>query len=239
MKKAILVTALLAGISCLNADVLELNDGKILRGTYQGGTDGTIRFEANGKSEVYPASSVAALSIEPGGSKSSSQAASNTAVQQHTIPAGSQVVVELRSEVSTVSARPGQKFDAILQNDLRSGSVVIAPRGSLVTGTVTEVQRPRRVSKAATLAVTLDSVNVGGQSIRLNTNTKRAETHNDGAAIRGALAGAIVGEIVDNDAGKGAAAGATMGALKRGDNIGYAPGTIMKFSLSTPLTVSK
>ncbi len=247
------LVALLCGIINIGsslADTLELTDGTLLNGNYMGGTSGTIRFETSGRVDVYPVSGILALTISRrGGSQAQPPKANEAAVQTtqsaaslsggaHVVQAGTEVVIKLRSELSTASARSGQKFDAILESELRAGSVIIAPRGSIVKGTVTEVRRPRRIVKVATLGLTLDEVNVGDRTIRLSTNNRKTETHPDGSLVRGAVAGAIIGEVVDNDAGHGAAAGASLGALKRGDDIAYPAGSLLSFKLESPIKIA-
>ena len=248
MKLPFSALCLLLSLSFVTADTLEFRDGTLLDGIYQGGTSGTIRFESSGKLEVYPVTSVLALTISQRGEGSAQKTAKASPPPQsvaaplpagtHIVPAGSDVIIQLRSEISTASARSGQKFDAILENDLRAGSVIIAPKGSIVRGTIADVRRPRRIVKVALLSLTLDDVLVANQSIRLTTRTLTMQTQSDGSIIRGAVAGAIIGEVVDDDSGHGAAAGATLGALKRGDHIAYPAGSILKFALSTPTVIS-
>ena len=50
-------------VAGLSADILELKDGTILDGTYMGGTTGTLRFQSKGNMEVFPITSVMALTI--------------------------------------------------------------------------------------------------------------------------------------------------------------------------------
>ena len=236
------------------ADMLELKSGELVRGAYQGGTAGTIRFESNGTIDVYPITSVLALTIiRSDSAPTPSQqvhatptapaapqgvSVGSTTQHNHVVPSGSELIVKLRSEISTVSARPGQKFDAILETDLRAGLVIVAPRGSVVRGTVTEVRKPRRIVKTAALRFTLDDIIVGNRTIRIQTNTQSTETHPDGSIIRGAAKGAIVGEIVDNDSGKGAEVGASLAALKKGDHIVYSAGSLVTFNLTRNLRVT-
>ncbi len=154
------------------------------------------------------------------------------------IPAGTDVVVSLRSTVSTASARPGAKFDAHLVSDLRLGDQMLAPQGSLVRGTVTEVQKPGRLNSSATLGVTLDAVLVDGRIVPLPTNPLQAATGPDGAVVRGAVRGAIIADLAGAKAKNGAGAGAALGALKKGQDISYASGTLLTFRLAAPVPIS-
>ena len=234
-----------------HADTLELVDGKLLQGTYSGGTAGTVRFESAGRVDVFPIRSVLALTISrsaqaaqtptPAPSPAQNNQPSSTHAprhEAHVIPAGSDVVASLKSELSTSSARSGDKFEAILQSPLRVGSIVIAPKGSLLRGTVIHVRKPRRVVKTAELSFILDEAIVGSSSIRFSTHPKKLATKPDGSIVRGAVAGAIIGEAVDDDAGHGAVAGASLGALKRGDDIAIPAGAIVSLKLAAPISVS-
>lgn len=45
------------------ADVLELKDGRVLRGTYMGGTQGTVRFMVGDKVELFTRADIVALTF--------------------------------------------------------------------------------------------------------------------------------------------------------------------------------
>lgn len=247
MKTASLIILVpLIAVSCFG-DTLELKNGTLLQGSYMGGTSSTIRFQVANDLKVIPTSEVLALTFtgpvkEAAASpptKVPLEEATSAATQNNslTIPVGSSLIVSLRTEISTADATVGQKFGAILESDLKSRSVVVAPRGSLVRGTVTEVERPRRLRKIAALSLTLDEVVVDENQIRLVTQEIKTETKPDGTLVKGAASGAIIGEIVDDDAGKGALSGAAMGALKKGDHIVYESGSLLRFTLSMPATI--
>ncbi len=244
MKHTLIPLLFTSVLTIAQADMLELTDGQLLDGTYQGGTAGTIRFQVGEQLQTIPVTSVLALTISRSGTTASTTttveaapAASEPAAPR-VVQAGTSFSVTLRSDISTASARPGQRFEAILAQDLKSGGVIAIPRGTLVRGSITSVSPPKRVRKAAKLAFTLDEMVVGGETIRITTSIKRTETGPDGSVIRGAAVGAIIGEIADNDAGKGASYGAAAGALKKGDHIVYRAGSNVAFSLSANITVT-
>jgi hypothetical protein len=242
---AILLTPLLT-----SADVLELKDGRVLNGLYQGGTAGTLRFAVDGQMEVIPVSEVIALTIVRDGttaatpatpaapaaaaatSSATTTASSSAAV---VIPAGETLIVRLRSTVSTRNARPGQKFDSVLENDLRAGEVIIAPRGSLVRGTVVNAKAPRRLNKSAALSLTLDEVQTPEGTLALHTQPHSVQTNERGSLVRGAAQGATIGLITGEDAGNAAGAGAAMAAVRKGDHIVFDSGSLITFTLDKPI----
>ncbi len=240
MKRRYFFAPLALLVSLLQADTLELRDGQILQGTYQGGSAATLRFETAAGLQVIPIDNVLALTVSrstttPTTAPAAAPLPPPAPAMHATVPIGSDVAIRLRSEVSTDKVRQGSKFEATLVNDLRDGSTIVAPQGSIVRGTITDVRPPRRLVKAALLAATLDEIIVGNQILRISTDTLRAETGSDGAIVKGAIKGAVIAEIAGEKAKNGAGAGAALAGLKRGDQISFPPGTVVTFSLSAPL----
>ncbi len=246
----LLVATAIAATTCTFADVLELKDGRVLNGLYEGGTAGTLRFAVAGNLEVFPVTDVIALTIarEGGNPPASAPTAAATtpaaapmtttapSSSTATIPAGETLIVRLRSTVSTRQSRSGEKFDSILESDLRAGDTVIAPRGSLVRGTVVEVMPPHRLRKIAAISLTLDSVQTPGGDIALHTEPYAVRTNHQGGVIRGAARGAAIGAITDEEIDNAAGAGAAMAAMRRGDQIEFDSGSLITFTLATAIS---
>lgn len=237
-----------------SADVLELKDGRILNGTYQGGTAGTLRFAVDGQMQVIPVTDVIALTIVRDGSTApapTAAAAAPAAAAQTTpapapapaaqtvvVPAGESLIVRLRSTISTRNARAGQKFDAILESDLRAGEVILAPRGSVVTGTVVSAKAPRRLNKSASLAITLDGIKTDHGSLTIHTQPHEAHTNERGAIVRGAAKGAAVGLITSEDVDNAAGAGAAIAAVQKGDQIVFEADSLLTFVLDKAVSAA-
>ena len=109
-------------VSCLTfilstqADVLELKNGKVLNGTYLGGTQQTIRFQVGDKVEVIPKDEALALTFSgsvsaatgsstsysrPSRDSQSSYSSRSARVKKITIPAGTSFMVSLVEGVNT------------------------------------------------------------------------------------------------------------------------------------------
>lgn len=109
----------------------------------------------------------------------------------------------------------GDRFEAVLDEDLLdSGGRVILPRGTIVTGYLSNVRPGGRVSGRAEMTLALDSVEIGSQRHPIETEpilvkaqgSKARDARKIGiAAAIGAAIGAIAGGK------KGAAVGATIG----------------------------
>ena len=161
-------------------------------------------------------------------------AAGPVAAQQHTIPAGTHLLVRLDQELSTQSNRKGSRFAATLDNDIAIDGRVLLPRGTKLYGTITESKGDKRVDRSR-LAATLNTVSVRGRLIPIVTDTVGADGKRGGGLAKvgaGTLIGAVFGS-----AGAGAAIGAGTAVLMKGSNIVVRAGTIGDVMLRAPVTL--
>lgn len=132
------------------------------------------------------------------------------------VPADSVLGLQVERTVTSDLARVEDKVNARVTRDVRVGSRVAIPAGSIVTGSVTEVDRGGKMKGKARLAVRFHTVTLAdGSQLSLRTDAVVREGESParetaakvgGAAIGGAILGAILG------GGKGAAIGAGVGA---------------------------
>ena len=87
------------------------------------------------------------------------------------LPAGTEVRLEMRGQLSSAQARENQRvFLDVVEDVVLDGRVVIT-RGSTASGTVTRAQRRRGFGRNGRLDFTIDAVKaVDGRNIRLRTN---------------------------------------------------------------------
>jgi hypothetical protein len=128
--------------------------------------------------------------------------------------AGTPLVVSVDQEVSTKTNSSGDRFVASLAEPVTVDGKVVLPRGSRITGTVTEADSAGHVKGSAMLALTLDSITVHGDKYSLATSSYTEQGKGRGkrtgiGAGGGAAFGAIVGALAGG--GKGAAIGAVAG----------------------------
>lgn len=169
-----------------------------------------------------------------------------------TVPAGTEVVVQLDEQLSTRSHKKGDSFTARVATAVTVRDRTVLPPGAVVHGTVTGVQQAGD-NRQGVLKIDFSSVEVRGQSADLTARV--VETHpeqrstsstgEDAAKVGGAAAaGAILGRVIGGN-GTGAAVGAAVGAAA-GTGIvlatknGYAvlpKGSNLRLALTEPLTV--
>ncbi len=133
-----------------------------------------------------------------------------------TVPADAVMGLQLETTVSSDRAKVEDAVEARVTRDVRVGGRVAIPAGSIVHGTVTDVQRGGKVRERARLSIRFHTVVLGdGDRLALRTDAitregaapgRESAAKIGGAAIGGAILGAILG------GGKGAAIGAGVGA---------------------------
>ncbi len=228
------------------ADTLVLKDGKVLQGTFKGGTVEALQFEVNGKLETVALGDITSLTFSPREAAAAApqpapQAAAGTAAADAsgpiTVPAGSKMMLKTKDAVSTASHPQGARFTAELENDLAVNGRVVAPKGTVVYGTVLE-SIGGRVIGGSRLLVTFTELSLNNQMIPIITDEVGGESGKGGTAKKvgaGALIGAAAG-----DAGAGAAVGGAVALLtSKGNHIQVPAGTLVEVSLKQPLTVQK
>ena len=132
------------------------------------------------------------------------------------VPADAVLGLQIERTITSETARVEDRVEARVTRDVRVGDKVAIPAGSIVQGSVMEVERGGKVKERARLGIRFHTVVLGNGS-RLNIRTdavvregtspaKESAAKIGGAAVGGAILGAILG------GGKGAVIGGATGA---------------------------
>ncbi len=170
--------------------------------------------------------------------------------RQYTIPAGTSLSVQLPAAITTKGAKVGDRVSANLMNDIVVDGKVIAKAGALLQGSVSEVvSGSNKIGGTPKLGLTFDNLTLadGGDTLVNGSVTQAAaksDTGRDTTKIAGgAIVGAVVGKQIDDDKGAliggilGAAAG-TAAAKKTGKEVELPAGTVLGFTLNSPVNVT-
>ncbi|MBI2819570.1 MAG: hypothetical protein HYX73_06290, partial [Acidobacteria bacterium] len=157
-------------------------------------------------------------------------------VKQYVVPEGTRIPLVLVNSVSTKSSEVGDRVYLQTSFPISSGTRIVIPEGSYVTGTITQLKRPGRIKGRGEMYVRFDTLMLrngvtrdfrgtvsatdGSQSdIAEKEGTIQGEGSKGrdaatvaGAAAQGASTGAIIGAVDSGSIGKGAAIGGGVGA---------------------------
>ncbi len=166
------------------------------------------------------------------------------------VPAGTSITVSLGSAIGSKLSQAGQSFSGTVAKDIMVGNEVVIPKGSAVTGTVTDAKPLGRFAGGAVLTIRLDSLNLNGYNAQLQTEAKTFSAKGKGKrtgvmAGGGAALGGIIGGLAGG--GKGAAigllagggAGAGGAALTGNKDIVLPAESDVTFELSQPLELQR
>jgi hypothetical protein len=84
-----------------------------------------------------------------------------------TIPAGTKVYFKLDQVVTSKTAKPSDTFTLTVSSDVSSGSSIVIPVGTKASGEVIHAQKARGLGKAGELLVTIRSIDLNGQPIKM------------------------------------------------------------------------
>lgn len=169
-----------------------------------------------------------------------------------TIPAGTLLQVRASEGVDSKHAVDGTQVQFTVIQDVTSGGALAIPRGATVHGVVTNAVVNSGKGKLAgsdELALTLTSLDLGGQNYPLQTDQFRVKGpgkggRTAGSTIAGGLLGTIIGCATGGEvgcaagAGVGAAAGMGASAASNGQSAWIPAEALVTFHLDRPLTVN-
>jgi len=165
------------------------------------------------------------------------------------LPAGTPITVRLQERLSSASAEPGGRFEAVIDEPIVVDNQVVVPVGALATGHVIVARHSGRLHHPGELGLTLDSITVGEQTIPLATSNvvARGGSHKKrnwawiggggaGGALIGGLAGGGKGALIGGPVG--AAAGTTTAFITGKKDVAFGAERRLRFRLNRDVNVS-
>ena len=160
-----------------------------------------------------PPSGAPAPAGAPPAAAAAAPPAVRTVAESIQVPAGTVILVRLAADISSATAKAGDRFQGFLDQDLAANGRLVAAKGSRVFGVVSAADKGDKMKGQPVLTVTLTDVEVGGQVVSVKTQalSAKGQAGKGGKKILGGAAlGAGIGAIADG--GEGAAKGAAIGA---------------------------
>ncbi|HEY1339124.1 MAG TPA: hypothetical protein VGF59_16535 [Bryobacteraceae bacterium] len=233
----------LALATAASADMITMKNGRVINGTYLGGSARQVRVEVGDRIETLDVTDVSR--IEFGGGSSSApvrepvrEPERPTLRRQSQIlrpddnpppppppaasargpielPSGTNLVVRLIDGVDSEVNRVGQTFAASLDEPVMLNGETLIPRGVDVTLKLVDAKESGKLTGKAELTLDLVSVRVNGRMVDINTQTVSRESSSRGERTAKVAGGtAAVGAIIGAIAGGGK--GAAIGAAAGG-----------------------
>lgn len=170
-------------------------------------------------------------------------------IQQVIVPIGQPVRIRLLQDLSSKTAQAGQQFRAQLEGDLIVDGNLVATDGSSVLGKIVQNQPSGKVKGKASMAITIITLTVDGQSHEVAANTLRFEasstTGQDAKKVGiGAGAGALIGAIAGGKKGAliggaiGAGAGTGVALATPGEEVEFKTEQLFEFRLEQDLELT-
>ena len=244
-------------------DTLELRSGRIVQGKFLGGSPLNIRFQVDGKEEVFATKEVLNIGFAdtaeaPGTATLPAASAALAEVPMTprvapaagaiTVPAGTSLLVRMIDGVDSETTKVGDRFHASLESALVVDDTVVAPKGADVYGKLAQAKEAGKISGSAQLTLKLTGIRINGTIVPVDSTDydvagkgrgKQSAERIGGGAVVGAVLGGIIG------GGKGAAVGATVGAgagtaaqvMTHGEQVRIPSETLLEFTLQQAITV--
>ena len=165
-----------------------------------------------------------------------------------TVAAGSTIPVRITQTLDSATTQPDTSFSGVVAADIVVDGLVAIPAGSNISGHVDAVQEAAHFKGSSLLTISLTSINRRGEHIDVASDPYSVKGKGRGVntaekAGGGAAVGAILGGIFGG--GKGAAIGAAAGgglgagsqAVTRGQQVQIESESVVRFHLTTPITV--
>jgi len=190
------------------------------------------------------------LAAARGAATEAPRARASQEYREVTIPAGTNLRLDLRTSVGSDTSRVEQRVAASLRAPVSVRGAQVLPTGTQLVGHVTSVERPGRVKGRGRVAfrfTSLDAPGPGGATairtspvVRVAAATKKSDAEKiGGSAAGGAVLGAILG------GGDGAAKGAAIGGAAgtglvlgtRGKEVRVPAGTNLVVTLQRAITI--
>jgi len=200
----------------------------------------------------------------PAPAPATTPSAGTPAIRQITVPAGTEVLLQLKSTIDTKNAQVGDGVYCQTAFPVSVDNVIVIPGGTYVKGEIVKVERPGRVKGRAQVLFRFTSMifpngytvdlpgtihhDSGAANARVDDEGKITADSQKGkdavTVLKGTGIGAAGGSLATGTragalggAGVGAAAGLAMVLLTRGQDLRIEAGTSLKMLTQIPLTV--
>lgn len=201
-------------LNAMAAETVMLKDGRVILGTYLGGSASEVKLEVGDQIRTVNVADVVRIEFSTASERRDRETAATTASTE--LPAGTNLVIRMIDAVDSERNSVGQTFAASLDQPVVVDGRTLIPRGADVVVKLVDAKESGKLTGRTTLTLDLMSLKVNDRMVDVNTEAVTEESASRGgrtAKVAGgtAVLGTIIGAIAGG--GKGAAIGALRQAL--------------------------
>ena len=202
-------------MAAVPAETLKLKDGRVITGTYKGGSPHDVRIDVGDRIQFVDIADIVRIEFDSDRQREERET-SSAADGSIELPAGTNLVIRMIEAVDSERNSVGQTFTASLDEPIVINGQTAIPRGADVVVKLVDEKESGNLTGRTTLTLDLISLKVNGRMVKVNTETVTEESSSRGARtvkVAGGTAalGTIIGAIAGG--GKGAAVGLGAGAV--------------------------
>jgi hypothetical protein len=183
-------------------------------------------------------------------------ATSDVRAEDLLLPKGTQITLQLNDTLSTASNMEGDEFTAVVANPVYLDGLIVIPRGSVVTGSVSRILRADRLKGKAVLDLMFQSIRIPGHKqsdfaatlIRIDpagnsgqplaeSFTEREKSADSTKKSGNSKTGVRTQPLGGKNTGSGASGGFPSVFNSHGDDARIPRGASMDITLDRPLTI--
>lgn len=170
---------------------------------------------------------------------------------KYVLPANSIIRLRMNDKLNSKDAQVGRTFTSTVVTPVYVRGVEVIPAGSIVTGSVTHVERASRKSQAGSINVTFTHMKIpNGKLYAIDASLASSASADNEGEVRGQSSkkrnakfigrGMVVGGIFNGATGvaTGGMIGAARGLIKKGQEAEINPGTEFDISLNRSVAMS-
>ncbi|HSX53866.1 MAG TPA: hypothetical protein VLG14_01085, partial [Sphingomonas sp.] len=109
------------------------------------------------------------------------------------LPANTEIVLKMNTELSSKKAREGHIFVASVAQDVMLGNMVVIPKGTPANGVVTWRTGKGAFGKSAKMTYAFHSLELEGQRVPVSGEFRQEGSGNTGAAVGAVAAAGLIG----------------------------------------------
>lgn len=236
MSLAILVS------SSVVADTLLLTDSQTITGTLLSVDKNNIQFELGGQKLKFERSKVKSITFEHTVAKTPAivEVEPVQANGPIVIPANTQMMVKMASTVNSSKHPVGYKFTARLEADIVINNETVIPRRTVIYGVISESKKSSRLLGKSNMSIKFTNMMVNNKLVPIKTSDIKSvsESTTKDTVARTARFAAIGGLANGSDgAANMAKAGLGVSLLTSGSSVNIPSGTLLEFTLASPVTI--